>query len=571
MFKNKALLLAAAMTMLSCTAKSPDFSKQLQWWEDARYGMFVHFGISTVEGFEISWPREGFGPARYDSLALRFNPHDFDANAWIDAAEKGGMKYIVLTTKHHDGFCLWDTETTSHNIMNTQYGKDILRQLADAAHERGMRLGWYYSVREWDDENCSNPDPAKAQLYIDKMKTQLKEILTDYGKIDLLWFDYEGHPCPTGPQEIFDYVRELDPDIIINNRLYPFSPHESSCYAGPCGMYATPEQVVGCYGEIPWETCSTSSTSRQWSIRYDDPPRPAEELVWETLASAGGNGNMLMNVGPDSLGVILPSYVERLSEVGDWFRAHDGILYGTHCGPWKPTGEYISTAKGTDAYLVLKEGADITLPYAKSVKVEAASIEGEAIGFTESKDSISFDIPDKYAGKANVAVKLKLEKEVASPIAPASTSGSLAFGKPVKASSSLSPDYMYCPSSAVDDRWESRWYPGRKPGASDAYGKLIRHDSEEGRRLFMEDGWLEVDLGKKMEVSSFAISLNGGTGTADLRLEYRNRGEWTVAANIHRPEGDWEGSFPTRKARHWRIVAENCKFPWGIEEFQLFD
>lgn len=569
--KRSALLVAVALTLLSCTSKGPDFSEQLGWWEEARYGMFVHFGISSVKGFEISWPRDSYGPARYDSLALQFNPHKFDANAWIEAAEKGGMKYIVLTTKHHDGFCLWDTKTTSHNIMNTQYGKDILRQLADAAHQRGMRLGWYYSVREWDDDNCSNPDPEKNRLYIEKMKTQLKEILTNYGKIDLLWFDYEGYPCPTDPQEIFDYVRGLDPDIIINNRLYSLSGHESSCYAGSCGMYATPEQVVGCYGEIPWETCSTSSTSRQWSIKYNDPPRPAAELIWETLGSAGGNGNMLMNVGPDSTGVILPSYVDRLAEVGDWFRAHDGILYGTHCGPWKPTGEYISTAKGTDAYLVLKEGADITLPYGKSIKVESASIEGEAVGFTESKDSISFDIPDKYAGKANVAIKLQLEKEVLTPLVPAGTSGSLAYGKPVKASSSLSPDYMHCPSSAVDDSWESRWYPGRKPCASEVYGKEIRYTSDEGRRLFMEDGWLEVDLGKKMTVSSFLIGFSDVGNFGTVRLEYRKHGEWIVADTVRRPQGDWEGTIKPMKARRWRIVAEDCLFTWGIEEFRLFD
>ncbi|MCQ2155408.1 MAG: alpha-L-fucosidase, partial [Bacteroidales bacterium] len=190
--KNSILFfIVSAMLLMSCSQNpsAPDFSKQLQWWEEARYGMFVHWGISTMEGMEISWPRESFGPEKYDSLSLRFNPVDFDANAWIDAAEKAGMKYIVLTTKHHDGFCLWDTKTTEHNIMNTPYGKDVLKQLADAAHERGMRLGWYWSVRQWDDANCSNADPELNNLYIEKMKTQLKEILTNYGKIDLLWFD----------------------------------------------------------------------------------------------------------------------------------------------------------------------------------------------------------------------------------------------------------------------------------------------------------------------------------------------------------------------------------------------
>ena len=567
--------IVSAMLLMSCSQKpsNPDFSRQLQWWEEARYGMFVHWGISTVEGFEISWPRENFGPERYDSLALRFNPAGFDANAWIDAAEKAGMKYIVLTTKHHDGFCLWDTKTTEHNIMNTRYGKDVLKQLADAAHERGMRLGWYWSIRQWDDANCSNADPELNALYIEKMKTQLKEILTNYGKIDLLWFDYEGHPCPVQPQVIFDYVRGIDPDIIMNNRLYPLTSHESSCYVGSCGMYATPEQVAGAYGEIPWETCSTSSGSRQWSIRYNDSPRPAEDLIWETLSSAGGNGNMLMNVGPDSLGIIPPTYIDRLAEVGDWFRSHEDILYGTHCGPWKPTGSYVSTARGKDAYLVLKEGADITLPYANSIKVNSASIDGKEIGFTESKSSITFDIPDGYAGKPLVAIKLSLAKPVKTPLDPFSTSGSLAYKKPVKASTAMSFEYMHSPQSIVDDFGNTVWYPGRRHSIeeTDAYGKMVNcHDPRNGE-FFMDHATLEVDLGGRKDVSSFEVQLESAHNFGKLRLEYKEHGQWKEVASVSSPDGDWKGAFDTVNARRWRLVAEDLKWLCGIREFQLFE
>lgn len=572
---NRSLSCLAAICLVaaSCSPKAADYSEQLQWWEEARYGMFVHYGISSLEGIELSWPRDKFGAEKYDSLALKFNPRNFDANAWVDAAEKGGMKYIVLTTKHHDGFCLWDTSTSDHKITNTPYGKDFAKQLADAAHARGMRIGWYLSVRQWDDENCSNPDPAKNQLYIDKLKTQIKELLTNYGKIDLLWFDYEGHPCPTNPQEIFDYVREVDPDIVINNRLYSLSGDESSCYTGSCGMYATPEQNVGSYGEIPWETCSTSSTSRQWSIKFNDPPRPAADLIWETLSSAGGNGNMLMNVGPDSLGVIPPAYVERLAEVGDWFRAHEGILYGTHCGPWKPSGNFCSTANGKDAYLILKEGADITLPYSKSIKIESASIEGEAIEFTACKDSISFSIPDKYIGKPNVAVKLALEKEVTAPITAPSVSGSLAYDKPVKATSAMSKNYMHTAKSVVDDAWGSCWFPGRRYSLedTDAYGTMINHNDKETGAYFMQDGAIEVDLGRKMDVSSFEVWMRYAENMGNLRIEYKHNGQWVVAATVHKPQGDWKDSFPTKKARRWRLVLDGCTWPYGIEEFQLFN
>ena len=573
------ILFAAAMLLTSCSKtasyKNP-YAGQMQWWSEARYGMFIHWGISTLEGFEISWPRNGYGPEKYDSLALRFNPCQFDADKWVEVAQNAGMKYMVLTTMHHDGFCLWDTKATDHNIMNTPYGKDVCRQLADAAHSHGMRLGWYFSARQWCDPDCSSPD--RNDVFIKKMKTQLEELLTNYGKIDLLWFDFEGWPCPANPQEIFDYVHGLSPETIINNRLYPIIGDESHAYVGSCGMYATPEQFVGGYGMVPWETCSTSSTSRQWSIRYNDPPRPAEDLIWETVGAAGGNGNMLMNVGPDSLGVILPEYADRLAEVGDWINVHEGILYGTTCGPWKPCPEYVSTMKGKLAWILIREGSDITLPYSKKIKIAGASIEGEAIDYIINGGSISFKIPDSYKGTVNVAIRIDLCKPLGKsyiPLSAFSKSGSLAYDKPAKASSSLGEYYMHCPSSAFDDNERTFWRPGRNCTieGNDLYGRKVHCSSEEIAAHFNSDATLEVDLLGNKAVSSFLIIMEDDETTGEFSLEYKDGDKWIQAASANGLPEEWSGEFPECRARYWRLVIKgghSGSWGYGVREFRLF-
>ena len=574
----KSVAAAAILMVASCASPKTyknEFAEDMKWWSEARYGMFIHWGISSLEGFEISWARDSYGPAKYDSLKYRFNPHEFDADKWIETAENAGMKYVVLTAKHHDGFCLWDTETTDHDIMSTPYGKDVCAQLADAAHRHGMKIGWYFTAQEWHDPDCSSPEGNDR--FVDRMKTQLRELLTNYGKIDLIWFDYDGYPCPADPQEIFDYVRELSPDIVINNRLYPIIGDESHAYVGSCGMYATPEQFVGGYGDVPWETCSTSSTSRQWSIRYNDPPRPAEDLIWETVGAAGGNGNMLMNVGPDSLGVIPAEYVDRLAEVGKWIKAHDGILYGTTCGPWKPCSKYVSTMNGKLAYLLLREGADIALPCPSELKISSATVEGEPVQYSVEDGKISFTIPEQFAGKANVAIRLELAEALGKDFAPSAfegTSGSLAFGKPAKASSSLGEYYMHCPASAFDDNWSTFWRPGRNCSLADndLYGTNVHCTSNETAAHFHSDAELEVDLQQSKTVTSFRIIPEDPT-SGSFSLQCRKGGRWVEVASTEGLEDEWRGELPEVRARRWRLVAIGAfsgSWGWGIREFRLF-
>lgn len=567
------LLVLLALTSCTGVLKSPAKEMdKMSRWSEARYGMFVHWGLSSLIGTEISWSRNAYGPEKYDSLALRFNPVDFDPDKWIDAAESAGMKYIILTTKHHDGFCLWDSEANPHNIMNSPYHKDVCKMLADAAHRRGMGLGWYFSCREWSDADCCTEGQTAA--YAEKMKGELTELLTRYGDIDILWFDYDGWPSPVQPREIVDLIRGLQPDIVFNNRLYPLTPDESHACVGDFGMYCTPEQFVGGYGEVPWESCSTMGESWQWAIRYGDKPRPVEDLVWETVGAAGGNGNMLMNVGPDSLGVIPPIFTDRLAEIGTWLKSHDGILYGTTCGPWKPTSRYVSTMKDGGVWLLLHDGSDILLPISDKYAVKSVTADdGIAVPFVTDSVSLSIDVPAGLKGKRNVALRIVFSGDVpsAGEFNAFTTSGSLAYNRPCSATSSLSEVYMHCPASAFDDSERTAWVVGRRSDdyPMSLYGHVGNYtDSKQIADAFEKNATLEVEIPAEKAVSYFKIIARNVWGGASL--EYFSNGEWTQVAEAAPLDGNWSGDFASVNAQKWRIVLKDGKPGSGISEFQLF-
>lgn len=566
--------------MVSCNGgndeefKNP-YEKDMAWWQDARFGMFIHWGISSLMGQEISWTREGYGAARYDSLALRFNPTGFDADQWIDVAEKAGMKYMILTTKHHDGYCLWDTKTTDHCITKSPYGKDVCGQLAEAAHRRGMKIGWYFSCRDWYDPDCSSD--TRNDVFVEKMKQQLTELLTHYGKIDILWFDSEGSASPTEPRGLFELARSLQPGIIVNNRHCVFAPDESHSLVNDMAMYATPEQFVGAYSKnVPWETNSTTASSRQWSIRYGDVPRPVDDMIWEIMGAPAGNGNFLMNVGPDSLGVIPQAYAESLEKIGNWIRQHDGILYGTHAGPWKPAKQYFSTARGKSAYLLLKKGENITLPYRQSLSFHNIKADdGSDVAFDIHGDSITLTLPEALIGQRNVALRIEagsaLDKD---PLDKFTTSGSLAFQCPVKASSSLGA-YLHCATSAVDDDDYTQWIAGRKADVDPLplYGKSDTHFLRNRDKLgqyYETDATLEVDLRQAQSVSRFRILHGGDHPVGHVTLEYLKDGGWEIAASTDQFNAEWTGTITPTEARHWRLNMQDGFMEFGVREFQLF-
>jgi len=307
--KKLAILFFLANILLS-SAKAQqtpaNFDEHLQWWRDARFGLFIHWGPITLTGAEISWcmrtdltwcKPDYVVPEIYQQLYKQFNPVKFDARQWVKYAKDAGMKYIVFVSKHHDGFVEWDSKLTDYKITNTPFGRDVIRELSDAAKEAGMPFGVYFSPGDWHDKDCRS---ATNDVFVKRMHGYLTELLTNYD-IKLLWFDYDGFPNPSFPEETATLVRKLKPGIIINNRLEPLHPDESHGMIGKWGDYCTPENRVGSYCDaVPWETCAT--LGKGWSWRSNDKPKDLRFALRTLIGCVGGDGNLLLNVGPNALG-----------------------------------------------------------------------------------------------------------------------------------------------------------------------------------------------------------------------------------------------------------------------------
>ena len=329
----------------------PVKTKRMAWWTDARFGMFCHWGL-YAQAARHEWVKkyEHMNNSDYQKYFDIFNPDLFNPKDWAKMAKNAGMKYFVITAKHHEGFCMFDSKYTDYKITNTPYGKDILKEVADAFRAEGIKVGFYYSLLDWyhpdyivDRNHPQKPlteagydsinkgrDLKKYQQYV---KNQVKELLTNYGKIDILWLDYSFPKPPHGKsrtdwdsENLLKMVRELQPEIIVNDRLDLLDVEGG-------WDFTTPEQsLVAKWPErngkkIPWETCQTFSDS--WGYYRDEQSWKSTHQLLEILIEAvSKGGNVLLNVGPTARGMIDYRAQERLKDVGEWMKFHNRAIYG---------------------------------------------------------------------------------------------------------------------------------------------------------------------------------------------------------------------------------------------------
>lgn len=343
-------------------AREQDDSR-MDWWRDARFGMFIHWGLYAIPaGTWQGTPVGGVGEwimesARipvgdYEPLRDRFDPVRFDAAQWARLARRAGMKYLVITTKHHDGFCLFDSALTDYDVGGAPFARDVMQELAAACRREGIRIGWYHSIMDWHHPDYLprrpwDPRPATDadfDRYVAYLRGQVRELLTGYGPIDIMWFDGEWEPTWTHAlgRGMDDYVRQLQPDIIVNNRVDTGRQGmEGLTRPGEfAGDFGTPEQQIPPEGlpGLDWETCMTMNDT--WGYRSDDHDwKSADELIRILADTASKGGNFLLNVGPTALGEIPAPSVQRLEAVGDWLDANGESIYGTSAGrlgrmPW---------------------------------------------------------------------------------------------------------------------------------------------------------------------------------------------------------------------------------------------
>jgi alpha-L-fucosidase len=333
-------------------------AKRMAWWSEARFGMFIHWGLySVAAGHWNGKASNGAGewllndmqipPSEYEALRGQFNPVKFDAEKWVHIAKDAGMKYIVITTKHHDGFGLWPSKQSDWNVGFTPYQKDLLKQMAKACHDQGIRLCFYHSImdwhsplylphRAWDTRNLHNTD---FDDYVKYLKAQLKELLTGYGPIGLVWFDGEWESTWTHERgkDLYAYVRSLQPNTIVNNRVDTGRTADGGNVnpGDAVGDYGTPEQTIPANG-LPgqyWESCMTMNDT--WGYKIDDNNwKSSTTLIKNLIDCSSKGGNYLLNVGPTGLGEIPEPSVERLAEVGKWLRKNGSAIYGSTASPF---------------------------------------------------------------------------------------------------------------------------------------------------------------------------------------------------------------------------------------------
>ncbi|VGO18523.1 alpha-L-fucosidase [Pontiella sulfatireligans] len=540
------LLLASAWSDQPVRSKAPQ--EAVEAWKDLRFGMFIHWGPVALTGHEIGWSRGSQTPIEeYDNLYKRFNPKNFDADEWVRVAKAAGMKYMVLTTKHHDGFCLWPSEYTDYDIGETPFKRDVVGELAEACRKGGIGFGTYYSVCDWwhplypkGGRAGSEDKPAgDMDKYIEYLQNQTAELIKNYGPLTTMWFDVPRDVKARHNEPTLEMMRKLQPNLVVNNRAY---------YDENVADYETPEQNLGIFNnKRPWETCMT--IARQWAWKPNDPVKSLEQCLHGLIFSIGGDGNFLFNVGPNALGEIEPEQVARLKEMGEWISNYADGIHATRGGPFKPSGWGASTHKGKAIYLFIARwpaNGIHTLPMTGKI-LKAENLSGKEATLKQTANGYELSVPAEDRDPIATVVKLTVDAPAGSiePMDMGSVTGSLTFRKPSTASSVRWNQHDFQgPHQAFDDNPGSHWVPSGK-----------------------QEEWLAVDLEKPQTVDRIKI-LQYAAYLKELSLQYEQDGEWKTIFSADEVTGDLEKPFSPVTAQKFRLLLKDGHT--HLSEFQLY-
>lgn len=365
---------------------------RMSWFRDARFGMFIHFGLYSEaagqwDGKEVDFTQYfGFrDPAKWEQLLNKFNPEHFDADQIVLAAKKAGMKYLIITSKHHDGFCLFDSKYTDFDVMSSPFGRDIIGELSKACDRHDLRFGFYYSIIDLHHPDylprpAFDPRPsndADFERYVKFMKNQLRELLTNYGKIDVVWFDGEWESSWTHERatDMWSFIRDLQPEALINNRI-------DKGRAGMQGMntadhflgdFGTPEQeLLKRNPGRDWETCQTMNRHGNWGWRKNEGNYYSSlELTQQVIRCTSMGGNMLLNIGPKGDGSIPLPQQKRLTAIGKWMAIHGDTIYHSKASPYaSPPAWGCCTLKGKTLFCHIFD-------FPKNAKLVLPPVEGK--------------------------------------------------------------------------------------------------------------------------------------------------------------------------------------------------
>ena len=569
----------------------------LQWFRDARYGMFIHFGLSTHANADLSWgvcqtrkaPDVGAGPvadAVWQSWPKDFTFEQFDAQAWVALAQAAGFKYLVAIAKHHDGFHLWDTAYSDFKVTNTPFKRDYLKELADACHAAGLPFGIYYSQRDWYHPDYMPVDPAKVKQrgtswtlnpgetspvgarhakYLDYQRNVCRELCTKYGKVDLFWWvaAWWGGMFTAemwDAEHLTREIRKLQPGILMNNRC------------SVPGDFDTPEQRLGFYQDgRPWESCMCLTHS--WSYS-GTPPKPRDQIIRMLVNNACCDGNLLLSWGPKWNGAFDAAEQARLLEVGAWLKDHGRAIYGTRGGPWKFSTWGGSTRRGSKAWLhvLAWDGDTLRLPALPGRNVVSAQLlSGEQVDVRPAGAALTVTLPRARQTAPVTLVELTFDQSLdglpALDAAPPSLfSDPVTFGQVVSRTSRV--------TTSSHSAYEPAAGPQALVAETPATDFAFHTDAE-------ANPWVQLDLGRDVAVTGVRVLNRAGAGqpgwdrAATLRLSVSLDG--TTWQEVWKAEGgaaQWEipvtdyvagAHVPGRRARYLRLETR----PGRPEYFHL--
>ncbi len=397
-------------------SKKPTYAERLKWFHQARFGMFIHWGLYSLLGRgEWVMLNERIPKEEYAKLADRFNPRKFDADAWAGLAKEAGMKYVVLTTRHHDGFCLFDSQVSDFTSVKTRAKRDFVGEYVKALRKAGLKVGFYYSLLDWRFPGYFDPakHPESRDAMVAQYHGQVRELLTNYGKIDVLWYDgHWMHGFKDGTdlaafwqsKKVNAMARKLQPNIIINNR------------SGIDEDLDTPEQhVTASKPGRGWESCMTIGDSCGWGYVHNNPNfKTLPQLLQNLVTAASGEGNFLLNVGPRPDGSIRKEEQVRLKAMGEWMKVNSKAIYGSErcalhggiIGMW--------TAKGNIGYFHIFRwpGEEAVVPLVKTRAKSATLLAtGQKVTIRQEHNGrlVLGGLPKKAPHACNAVIKVTFD------------------------------------------------------------------------------------------------------------------------------------------------------------------
>ena len=401
---------------------------RLAWWREARFGMFVHFGLYAIPGRGewVQW-EEQIPNEEYAKLADQFNPTS-SVTAWVETAKAAGMKYIVLTARHHDGFCLFDDGTNEFTSVKSAAHRDLVQEYVTAARKAGLGVGLYYSPLDWRFPGYLSPNVHRqsAEAMRDQYHRQMERLLSNYGKIDILFFDggeadwlsfggyWKGAEWKKRPADqhykggfswqhdkVYNMIRRLQPQVIFNGRAdMPEDLHSrEGDWAG--GNFDN---------QHPWEHCLTLAGA--WGYQKTAHPKPLKDCLHYLINAAGRDGNLLLNVGPAPDGQIDPAQVQRLREMGDWLGKYGASIYGTRGGPFLPGDYGVSTFRDKTIYVhILKwPGDKLVLPAISAKVVRAVALTGGEAVVSQTEAGIEISVPAANRNATDTIIEIQLDQ-----------------------------------------------------------------------------------------------------------------------------------------------------------------